>query len=272
MLFWTFRYYQSYFGLPLVADRAVLLPTAESDPALRLSVLERFFALPDGLLFLTPEERDLVARCVSAPLPRSAIVGTGLDPAPDASRDPEHDARLARAGVTTPFILYLGRVDPNKGCARLLDDFAACAGRLSRPVTLVLAGPLNMPVPSSSAVAALGYVDDALKTALLARAALLVVPSPYESLCIALLEGWNHGRAALVNGHCAVLAGQVRRAGGGLFYRDRDEFAGCLEYLLTHPDETRQMGEQGRAYVDSLYRWPEVMATLEGFLAQPVAV
>jgi hypothetical protein len=33
VLFWTFRYAPSFFGVPLVRDRAVLLPTAEEDRA-----------------------------------------------------------------------------------------------------------------------------------------------------------------------------------------------------------------------------------------------
>src|SRR5262245_18909921 len=41
VLFWSFRYFQIYFGLPLVADRAVLVPTAEDDPVMRFDVLER---------------------------------------------------------------------------------------------------------------------------------------------------------------------------------------------------------------------------------------
>src|SRR5215217_8137854 len=32
VLFWAFRYAEVYFGLPLVADRAILVPTAEDDP------------------------------------------------------------------------------------------------------------------------------------------------------------------------------------------------------------------------------------------------
>src|SRR5262249_48966024 len=44
ILFWAFRYYQSFFGVPLVADRAVLLPTAEDDPAIRMAILGQFFS------------------------------------------------------------------------------------------------------------------------------------------------------------------------------------------------------------------------------------
>src|SRR5205085_12122118 len=52
VLFWTFRYYPSFFGVPLVADRAVLVPTAEEDGAVALGVLEQFFRLPAGYLFM----------------------------------------------------------------------------------------------------------------------------------------------------------------------------------------------------------------------------
>ena len=62
MLFWAFRYFNSYFGLPLVADRAVLVPTAEDDPLIHVDALDRFFALPRGFLFLTPEEEALDRR------------------------------------------------------------------------------------------------------------------------------------------------------------------------------------------------------------------
>src|SRR5205814_1824257 len=43
VLFWAFRYADVYFGLPLVADRAILVPTAEEDPLIRMDVLARFF-------------------------------------------------------------------------------------------------------------------------------------------------------------------------------------------------------------------------------------
>jgi glycosyltransferase involved in cell wall biosynthesis len=93
------------------------------------------------------------------------------------------------------------------------------------------------------------------------------VPSPYESLSIALLEGWNHGLPALVNGDCAPLDGQVRRAHGGLSYRSSRDFSAGLTWLLTHADAARALGRQGRDYVDREYRWPVVMSRVEALLA-----
>jgi len=287
VLFWTFRYSPSYFGLPLVADRAVLVPTAEEDRALDLDVLQEYFRAPAGYIFLTPEEAALVEARAATALEPAAIIGMGLDPppaAPDA-------AILSSLAIPEPYVLYLGRVDRNKGCHTLLDYFQeyaestqasgfrlqASGSRLqgpgSRPqdpggVTLVLAGPAKIRIPAHPRIRALGYVSDQARDALLCGAKALVVPSPYESLSIVLLEAWNRGVPALVNAHCAVLKGQVRRGNGGLFYRSQREFAEGLGYLLTHEAERVHFGRQGRAYVDREYRWPTVLGRVEALLEE----
>lgn len=263
ILFWSFRYYQSFFGLPLVADRAVLVPTAEEDPVIRLSILDGYFAKPAAYLFLTPEEETLVSLQCSTPLPSSAVIGVGLDPAPplELANSPTH--QLTRLGVSSPYLLYLGRVDPNKGCGTLLRFFAK---RRLDGVPLVLAGPANMPVPDDPLVKRLGFVDPATREALIAHARALVVPSPYESLSMVLLEAWNRGIPALVNGRCRVLKGQALRANGALYYHNYDEFARGLEVLLGQPELARDLGEQGRRYVEREYRWPTVMAKIEKVL------
>lgn len=277
VLFWSFRYYQSFFGVPIVADRAVLVPTAEEDPAIRIGALGRFFSQPAGMVYLTPEEQVLVERQIDGRVPPSCVIGCGLDPpAP-------HDRHaLASVGVTPPYVLYVGRIDPNKGCETLLRFYTRRADRAlasggsdasRRVYPLVMAGPPNMPIPTHPAIRVLGYVDVAVRDALLAEASLLVVPSPYESLSMVLLEAWNHSVPALVNARCRVLEGQARRAGGALAYHNFDEFALALDRLLGDESTAGQLGAAGRAYVDETYRWPQVMDTLERFLLslrQPV--
>jgi glycosyltransferase involved in cell wall biosynthesis len=263
VLFWAYRYFQSYFGLPLVRDRAVLLPTAEEDPAIMLDVLHEYFQMPAGYLFLTPEEEALVSRRAGRTLTPAATIGIGLEPAKrGASRGP-----LDRLAVPARYVLYLGRVDRNKGCDTLLEYFQAYANA-SDDVTLVLAGPAKLQIPSHPRVRALGYVSDEVRLALLAQAQALIIPSPYESLSIVLLEAWNHGVPAIVNGRCQVLAGQVRRANGGLAYRSAAEFDEALRYLLTHAAEREALGKQGLAYVEQEYRWPTVLGRVEALLTE----
>jgi glycosyltransferase involved in cell wall biosynthesis len=265
VLFWAFRYFPSYFGVPLVADRAVLVPTAEEDQVLEFPILREYFGLPRGYLFMTPEERALVAARAGGPAPPYAIVGTGLEPPGRAA-----PGVLDALGIRDPFVLYLGRVDRNKGCDTLVSHFSRYAGEGHHDVSLVLAGPVHIDLPQHPRIRALGYVPDEVRDALFARARALVMPSPYESLCIALLEGWNRSLPAIVNGRCAVLRGQVERAHGGVYYETYREFAEALTWVLTHPEQARQLGRQGAAHIEAEYRWPTVMARTERFLASLV--
>jgi glycosyltransferase involved in cell wall biosynthesis len=270
VLFWAFRYAPTFFGLPLVADRAVLIPTAEDEEAIRTSTLVgEFFARPRAYGFLTPEERDLVASHSAGPLPPYEIIGAGLEPPPPRPSR----ATIDRLGLPTDYVLYLGRVDKNKGCDRL---FAAWTGagtphpaggeRENSLPLLVLAGPIVLPVPDHRRIRALGYVDDETREALLAHAIALVMPSPFESLSLVVLEAWNRATPVIVNGRCAPLRGQVRRANGGLFYDLPAELVEGVRYLQAHRDTARAMGERGRAYVDREYRWPVVMERVERLL------
>ncbi|MGH9256352.1 MAG: glycosyltransferase family 4 protein, partial [Vicinamibacterales bacterium] len=259
VVFWTFRYYPSYFGLPLVADRAVLVPTAEEDAAINLDVLPPFFDKPAGYLFLTPEEEDLVSSRAYRPLHPSMVAGIGLE---SVSSDRAPRTPLDALGIPPKYLLYLGRVDRNKGCDALLETFQEYAA--TRPgVTLVLAGPAKMQIPSHPQIRALGYVSDEVREALLAHAQALVVPSWYESLSIVLLEAWNHAIPALVNGRCKVLAGQVRRANGGLYYMFPAEFDEAADFLLNRQAERDALGRQGLEYINREYRWPTVLSRVE---------
>jgi glycosyltransferase involved in cell wall biosynthesis len=262
VLFWAYRYFPTYFGVPLVADRAVLVPTAEEEPTIDLNVLHDYFRRPAGFLFLTQEEEALVSMRAGQPLGPSAVVGSGLEP---ASRNKSSRDLLDDLSIPRDYVLYLGRVDRNKGCKTLLEyfrEYVNAGGNQS----LVLAGPATMLVPVDERIRSLGYVSDEVRNALLSHAVLLIVPSPYESLSIALLEGWNFGVPALVNGRCKVLRGQVARANGGISYRSSLEFREAMNYLLSHPSEREMMGRQGRAYVDREYRWPTVVARVEALL------
>src|SRR5438067_8256560 len=102
VLFWSYRYADTYFGLPHVADRAVLVPTAEEDPLIHVDAVRAFFLRPRGFLFLTPEEQALVGARAPAGQP-SEVIGSGLDPA----SGPANLAALDTLRLHDPFVLYL---------------------------------------------------------------------------------------------------------------------------------------------------------------------
>ena len=81
MLF-TYLYATTQLAMPLVADRAVLVPLAHDEPMLRFGLTRGLVRSAAGLAFMTPEERRLVDDLHGLGDRPEAVVGAGLDPAP----------------------------------------------------------------------------------------------------------------------------------------------------------------------------------------------
>jgi len=262
--FYCFRYYQSYFGLPKVADRAILVPTAEEDPAVHLEIMKPLFRRPRGIVYLTPEEQALVEDAADNHGVPSTVIGSGLNlPEPD----PALDFR-AKHGLERPFVLYVGRIDKNKGCVTLFAYWKKFLAETGKDVDLVLAGKPVIAVPEDPRIRLVGFISEEEKVAALRQCALLVMPSPYESLSVITLEAWKLGVPVLANARCRVLMGQCLRSNGGFFYHGYAEFAEALGLLLERPDVGRALGAQGQAYVDSEYSWERVEQKVEDLLAR----
>jgi glycosyltransferase involved in cell wall biosynthesis len=258
VIFFSYLYATSYFGLPVVEDRAILAPLAHDEWPLAFSLWDGFFARPASFVFVSDEERALVQRRFAPLGIDGPVAGIGITPPPDVSAE-----RFRRTtGIAEPFLLYVGRIDPAKGCDELLADYARFRASSSAPPRLVLAGERHMDVPAAPGVVVLGPVDERTKWDALAACDVFVMPSPYESLSIAVLEAWSQGRPVLVNGRSETLIGQCRRAGGGLWYVNGDEFGVALEMLDA---QTRALlGARGRAYVEERYTWARVVAVYAG--------
>lgn len=255
-IFFTYLYGLTFFGLPLVAERSLLVPTAHDEDPFHLGIFKRLFALPKGFLFLSPEEQALVQKKFQLPTP-GAVLGCGIDdPGPV---DSGHFRREHGGKVPGRYIVYVGRIDPCKGCRELFADFARF--RASYPgedLKLVLAGKNAMEFEPHPDIVPLGYVDEATKLSAIAGAEALVMSSPFESLSMVLLEAWMLGKPVLVNAQSDVLEGQALRSGGGLAYRGTEEFAQALRRLLDDAELRRKLGASGRAYVETHYLWDKV--------------
>jgi glycosyltransferase involved in cell wall biosynthesis len=264
-VFFTYLYLPTLLGLPLVAHQAVLVPTAHDERPIYLDCFRSLFRLPRALVFMVEEEQAFVdARFHTAHLP-SAVIGGGVDPAPDGQ--PE---RFRRAhGLAGPYLLYVGRVDVEKGCRELVEAFLAWRARAREPVSLVLMGTVAMKLPRHPAVVPLGFRPEAEKWDALAGAAALVMPSPHESFSFVILEAWAQGTPVLATARSPVLRGHLERAGGGLLYDGTAAgFARQLDAVLADEGLRKQWGERGRAYVEERYRWPAIAQRYLEFLNQ----
>lgn len=255
--FYTYLYATTYFGLPLVADKAVLVPFAHDEWPIHLPFYDALFRAPAAVVFSTPEERAFLQRRFPGAALEGPTIGLGVTAPPDVR--PERFRH--RIGLERPYALYVGRIDASKGCLRLIETFARYKERYGDDLMLVLIGRAVVEIPEVTDVLAVGFVDEATKFDALAGAVALVQPSAMESLSIVLLESWSAGRPVLVTAESDVLVGQTRRANGGLWYGDDTEFGVALR-LLRGPIGT-QLGACGRGFVDENYRWPRIVEQYE---------
>lgn len=137
-------------------------------------------------------------------------VGRQFQPIHDAST---LAAARERYGLThaqaTPYLLYIGTVQPRKNLLRLIDAFALTLQRIEQPLLLVLAGKRGWRTAAIEQRAATlgiadhvrftGYVDDHDLPALLSGALAFVFPSLYEGFGMPVLEAMACGTPVLTS-------------------------------------------------------------------------
>lgn len=253
-IFFSYRYYHAYHGVRTVARRALLVPTAERDPAIGLAVFGPIFRGVRAIMYNSFEERAMINAASDNEDVPGVVVGVGSN-VPERT-DP---ARFRRKfGIDAPFVIYVGRVDENKGCTELFEFFRGYTTAVSQHLMLVLVGTSLLEIPKHPRIAHLGFLEDEDKFDAMAAAEALVMPSHLESLSMVALEAWALGRPVLANGRCDVLRGQCIRSNAGLYYENYDEFIETLHAIERNRRLNAALGQNGRAYFTRHYAWPVI--------------
>jgi len=258
LIFFTYLYYNTFWGLRAVRGRPTLVPTAHDEPALRLGIMKEVFARPAAFMFNTESEKAMLAGYFSFAGKYQETVGVGVDLGDGA----DAQGFMRRYGIDGQFILYAGRIEPGKGCSELLDNFLAYARRLP-DLKLVLIGNKLMELPAHARVRYLGFVPPADKTAAMSAALVTVHPSHYESLCMAALESMAVRTPILVQEAADPLKQHCLQGRSGLFYARSEDFAAALDLLVRDPRLREALGRNGRAYVEANYTWERVIGKYE---------
>lgn len=253
-IFVGYLYATTYFGLPVVRDKAWLVPLGHDEWPIYFSMWDTFFSVPQGFIFNTEAEREFLQRRFSTnPLP-GPVTGVGIEIADQVNSE----TFRTRYNLDVPFLLYVGRIDESKGCSEMFEYFTRWKAEVHSPYKLVLLGREVMPVPFHDDIVHLGFVSDEEKWSAMKACDWLLMPSPHESLSMVLLEAWSAGRPALVNAKCAVLVRHCQESHGGLWYDGFDEWRAALEGVDS--DTKSVLGRQGQAYVRERYSWKRVEA------------
>ncbi|HSL20739.1 MAG TPA: glycosyltransferase [Vicinamibacterales bacterium] len=254
ILFFSYRYYQAFHGARAAPGKAVLVPTAERDPAVALSIFGPLFRGVRAVMYNSYEERALIQRVSRNQGVPGVVVGVGSE-VPD--RTSPHRFR-SKFNVRGPFALYVGRIDENKGCGELFEYFRRYSVEFPRGLSLVLIGTRVLDIPTHPRIRHLGFLPDDDKFDAMAACDVLIMPSPYESLSMVALEAWATGRPVLANGRCDVLRGQCIRSSAGLYYESYDEFVETLYALESNGPLNGVLGRNGREYFKRHYTWPVI--------------
>ncbi len=186
------------------------------------------------VLFTAEEERLASRRSFWLYRAHEQVVGFGTAPPPDEA-DLQRAAFLARfpqlAGQR--LLLFLGRINPKKGCDLLMRAFRDHGG----PLTLVMAGPdpdelrsglEALAGPAAARITWAGMLSGAEKWGAFRCAEAFILPSHQENFGVAVAEALACGLPVLISNRVNIWR-EIIDDGAGLVADD--DAAGCAQLL-----------------------------------------
>ena len=166
------------------------------------------------------------------------------------------------------YVLYAGRISPEKGVHHLIEAF----GKVPGDVRLVVAGGTShtdryvedLREAADQRVLFVGYREGQELAELFGNAAAFVLPSDHEGMPVALLEAWNYGLPCLVSdiAACCEIGGEEGELCTYFHKGDADHLAAKLTELLTDP-QAKAMGAAAQAHVREHYGWAAIAERVE---------
>jgi glycosyltransferase involved in cell wall biosynthesis len=249
-------------GVPyVISPRGMLVPElirgkSRVVKTLWLALAERRgFAHASGIHFTSQLEWEDAKRTGLLPLPAPFVIPNGVDVKPRPAV-PRHDRTL----------LHLGRISWKKGLDAVIEVLPSLPG-----VRFVIAGnddeqltprlaELARTLGVADRVEFPGPVYGAAKNELLARATLFVLASKSENFGNAVLEALAMETPAVLS-RGVGLADEVIEADAGALGLE------SIEALLGDPERRARMGRNGRALVETKFRWDGVAQAMEAAYA-----
>jgi glycosyltransferase involved in cell wall biosynthesis len=263
-IFFSYRYYHSYWGINASPHKSILVPTAERDSIIHLSLFKDLFRKPQAFIYNSVEEKNMINSLSQNQNILGDVVGVGTEIPDEFSPD---DFRQ-KYRITGDYVIYIGRIDENKGCNQLFQFFQKFKQEETTDVKLVLIGSSSMHIPAHPDIIHLGFLSEEDKFSGLDGALMLVMPSFYESLSMVTLEAWAMGKPVLANARCEVLKGQCMRSNAGLYYGDYSEFHEAFRLLLLSSELRNAMGKNGKRFFQNHYTWEVIESKYLSILDQ----
>lgn len=170
---------------------------------------------------------------------------------------------LRELGITTPFFLFLGSIQPRKNLVRLLDAHAKLPGSLARDYPLVIAGKLAWDDGKTlnaihQAVAEgrakwLNYISEDQKHCLLQSASALTFVSLYEGFGLPITEAFA-SELPVITSNCTSMPEVAGNAAIVVDPLNPKEITAALEALIQDTALAHQLKANGLAR-SRLFSW-----------------
>lgn len=190
------------------------------------------------------------------------------------------DSLQKKYGISAPYLLYVGTIEPRKNVLRLLHAFAQLKEEAGIPHQLVLAGGMGWRTEEfQRAVSAsrwkdqiilTGYVSGAEKNALYRYADAFVFPSLYEGFGIPPLEAMSFG-CPVVCSDAASLPEVVGEAGVYVKPEDVSSIAQGIWSVIYSPEHRETLAEKGREQIQK-FSWEQSAKELTGICREVLSI
>jgi glycosyltransferase involved in cell wall biosynthesis len=269
---WNYASLAARRVLPASTVPYVVFPHGMLDPWFRLNTPARHLAkqmlwlVSEGVLLANAHAvlfttEDEMARAENAFWPyrvRGRVVGYGTA---DIAGNPDLQKIALRRAIPAladkPFVLFLGRIHPKKGCDILVEAFARVAAEHPQ-VHLVMAGPdpdglratIEAAVPASNVARRIhwpGMLSGDAKWGALRGSLALVLPSHQENFGVVVAEALAAGRPVLLSDKVNIWP-EIKAAHAGIVCTDDVEGTSqaLKEFLSLPADVTTRMALAAR--------------------------
>lgn len=259
-IFVTYLYYPTVRGIRSVYEKSILIPTAHDEPYIYYDIYKDIFKKSCAIIYLTEEEKHFVEKTFANEDIPNTVTAVGIDVPNELNNANERVTKVNQFrlsnNIKKDYIIYAGRVDSSKCCDEMIEFYLKYVDSNPCNLDLVIIGKSLMEIPENDRIHYLGFVSDEDKMTAIAGAKYLWLPSEFESLSIALLEGMALGVPGIVNGRCEVLQGHAKKSKAAFVYSNWEEFEECMNHMLNKNDaEYQRISRLAREYVFENYSW-----------------
>jgi glycosyltransferase involved in cell wall biosynthesis len=207
---------------------------------------ERVFKRAAGLIAISQSAKDDAVRLLDLNPDRIDVIYPGI---PETYFDAVPNAR----GLTKPFVLFVGTVEPRKNIDTLLDAWLQLPASTREGHELVFVGPIGWAGNATvhrlrsgiEGVRVLGYVAEAELPSLTAAATAFAYASYYEGFGFPLAQAMAAG-VPVITSNVSSMPEVAGEAGVLVEPGSATQLASALDRLLTSPSMRQTMSAKGR--------------------------